>query len=60
MPPLKHLKNIVERMKSMSHQLIVSANKNGRLILQIKTNTVTISSHFPDLSLESFAGIHLT
>ncbi|XP_045479821.1 checkpoint protein HUS1 isoform X2 [Harmonia axyridis] len=55
MPPLKHLKNIVERMKNISHQLIVSANKNGRLILQIKTNTVTISSHFPELSIESFA-----
>lgn len=40
----------------MSHQLIVSANRNGRLILQIKTNTVTISSHFPELSIESFAG----
>ncbi|XP_044745246.1 checkpoint protein HUS1 [Coccinella septempunctata] len=55
MPPLKHLKSIVERMKNMSHQLIVSANKNGRLILRIQTNTVTISSHFPDLNLESFA-----
>ncbi|KAK9891173.1 hypothetical protein WA026_013489 [Henosepilachna vigintioctopunctata] len=59
MPPLKHLKNIVERMKSMSHKLIVSANRSGRLILKIETNTVTLSSHFLDLSLESFAVGHL-
>lgn len=56
MPILKPIKNIVERMKNMSHNLIVSANKNGRLILQIKTNMVTLSAHFADLSVISFAG----
>lgn len=56
MPPLKLVKNIVERMKNMSHNLIVCANKDGRLILQIKTNMVTLSAHFTDLSVISFAG----
>ncbi|GJQ65999.1 hypothetical protein Trydic_g4092 [Trypoxylus dichotomus] len=55
MPSLKHIKNIVERMKHMSSSLIVSANKYGRLTLKIKTNMVAIAAHFPDLSVESFA-----
>lgn len=58
MPPLRPIKNIVERMKNMSHSLIVSANKNGRLALKIQTNTVSLSAHFPDLNVESFAGIY--
>lgn len=56
MPHLKPVKNIVERMKHMNHSLTVSANKRGRLALQIKTNLVTLSAHFTDLSVESFAG----
>lgn len=56
MPNLKSVKTIVERMKNMSHSLTVSAKKDGRLTLQIKTNTVTLSSHFPDLGVQSFAG----
>ncbi|XP_023311397.1 checkpoint protein HUS1 isoform X2 [Anoplophora glabripennis] len=55
MPNLKALKNIVERMKIMSHSLTVSATKIGRLTLKISTNIVTLSAHFPDLSVESFA-----
>ncbi|KAI4468196.1 mitotic and dna damage checkpoint protein hus1 [Holotrichia oblita] len=56
MPSLKHVKNIVERMKNMGHSLIVSANKYGRLTLKIKTNMISLSAHFPDLSVESFVG----
>ncbi|CAG9836753.1 unnamed protein product [Diabrotica balteata] len=55
MPNLKALKNIVERMRNMSHSLIVSANKNGRLTFQIKTNVVNVAAHFTDLSVQSFA-----
>lgn len=55
MPNLKTIKTIVERMRNMSHSLIVSATKEGRLTFQIKTNIVTLSSHFPGLSVESFA-----
>ncbi|KAJ8924418.1 hypothetical protein NQ315_007214 [Exocentrus adspersus] len=55
MPNLKALKNIVEHMRNMSHSLTVCADKNGRLTLKIKTNVVTLSAHFPDLSVESFA-----
>ncbi|KAF2903005.1 hypothetical protein ILUMI_03174 [Ignelater luminosus] len=59
MPNLKPIKNIVERMKTMSNALIMSANKYGRLTLKIKTNMVTLSAHFPELSVESFAVGHM-
>ncbi|XP_008195631.2 checkpoint protein HUS1 isoform X2 [Tribolium castaneum] len=55
MPNLKTIKTIVERMRNMSHSLTVSATKDGRLTFQIKTNIVTLSSHFPGLGVESFA-----
>lgn len=56
MPPLKPIKNIVERMKSMSQSLTVSANKDGRLILRINADMISLSAHFTDLSIISFAG----
>ncbi|XP_050296994.1 checkpoint protein HUS1-like isoform X2 [Anthonomus grandis grandis] len=56
MPNLRSLKNIVEKMKNMSHSLIVKANKAGKLTLQIKTSTVKLSAHFPGLNVNSFAG----
>ncbi|XP_060524868.1 checkpoint protein HUS1 isoform X2 [Cylas formicarius] len=55
MPNLKSIKNIVERMRNMSHSLIVNANRTGKLTLQIKTNIVDLSAHFPNLNVESFA-----
>ncbi|KYB26297.1 Checkpoint protein HUS1-like Protein [Tribolium castaneum] len=55
MPNLKTIKTIVERMRNMSHSLTVAATKDGRLTFQIKTNIVTLSSHFPGLGVESFA-----
>mgnify|MGYP002775682004 CR=1 FL=1 len=56
MPNLKSIKNIVERMKNLSQSLTVRANKNGKLTLQFKSNIVSLSAHFPDLSVNSFAG----
>lgn len=55
-PNSKSIKNICERMRNMSHSLTVSANKDGRLTLQIETNIVKLSAHFPDITLESFIG----
>lgn len=56
MPNLRLIKNIVERMKNVSHTLIVSADRYGRLTLMTKTNMVKLCAHFPDLSVQSFAG----
>nr|CAI5830874.1 unnamed protein product [Callosobruchus analis] len=60
MPNLKFLKNIVDKMRNMSHSLIVSANRTGRLTLQIKTNVINLSAHFTDLNVDSFAVGHTT
>lgn len=56
MPPLRLIKNIVDRMKHMSHNLIVSANQFGNFTLKIETNMVTLAAHFKNLSIHSFAG----
>lgn len=56
MPSVKPVRNIVERMKQMTNYLIVSANKRGRVTLKIETNLVTLSAHFPNLTVHSFAG----
>ncbi|KAJ8970390.1 hypothetical protein NQ317_018369 [Molorchus minor] len=60
MPNLKAVRSIVEKMRNIGHSLIVSANKNGRLTLQTKTNIVSLSAHFPDLGIKSFAVGHIT
>lgn len=57
MPTMRSIRSIVERMKTMSHYLIVSANKNGRVTLKIETNLVNLSAHFPNLHVQSFAGM---
>lgn len=56
MPPLRLIKNIVERMKHMSHNLIVSADQFGNLMLKIESNMVSLATHFCNLNVHSFAG----
>ncbi|XP_030765114.1 checkpoint protein HUS1 isoform X2 [Sitophilus oryzae] len=60
MPNLKSVRNIVERMKSMSHTLTVSANKDGKLNLSINTSTVKLAAHFPNLNVNSFVEGNVT
>lgn len=59
MPDLRYVKNIVERMKNMSHNLIVAANKDGRFTFKIDTNLIKLSTHFPNLSVQSVAGSYV-
>ncbi|XP_017785273.1 PREDICTED: checkpoint protein HUS1 [Nicrophorus vespilloides] len=59
LPNLKTIKNIVERMKNISTNLIVSATESGKLILKVKTPMVSLSANFPNLSVESFAVGHI-
>lgn len=56
MPNLKSVKNIVERMRTMSHYLIVSATKDGRLTLRINATLIKLQVHFPNLNIQSMAG----
>ncbi|XP_029954934.1 checkpoint protein HUS1 [Salarias fasciatus] len=49
LPPLKTMKNVVDRMKNLSNFLVVKANLNGEMNLKIETDLVSVSTHFRDL-----------
>lgn len=51
MPPLKYVRNVVDRMKNMSSKLTVSADKTGMFVLSIDTDSATVSTHFQDLKI---------
>ncbi|XP_012542408.2 checkpoint protein HUS1 isoform X2 [Monomorium pharaonis] len=50
-PQLKYLRHIVDRMKNMSSQLTVSANKCGMLVIKIEVDYATVSTHFKGLQV---------
>ncbi|KAF6729597.1 Checkpoint protein HUS1 [Oryzias melastigma] len=49
LPPLKTIKNVVDRMKNLSNFLVIEANMNGKMNLKIETDLVSVSTHFRDL-----------
>lgn len=49
MPPLISVRTIIDRMKSMSNYLTISANHNGEFILKIQTESVLVETFFKDL-----------
>ncbi|XP_033933789.2 checkpoint protein HUS1 [Pseudochaenichthys georgianus] len=49
LPPLKIMKNVIDRMKNLSNFLVVEANLNGEMNLKIDTDLVSVSTHFKDL-----------
>lgn len=49
MPPLKHVRNIVDRMKNMSPYLSVSADAAGTLTLKITTDSASVATQFQGL-----------
>ncbi|XP_053971757.1 checkpoint protein HUS1 isoform X2 [Hylaeus volcanicus] len=53
MPNLKHVRNIVDRMKNMSPRLTITADKSGMFVLEIDTESATVSTHFQDLQVWS-------
>ncbi|XP_077257259.1 hus1-like checkpoint clamp component [Temnothorax americanus] len=50
-PQLKYLRYIVDRMKSVSPQLTVIANKSGTLVVKIEVDYATVSTHFKGLQV---------
>lgn len=46
---MKHIRNVVERMKNMSPFLGIVADNNGMLVLKSETNKATVATHFRDL-----------
>ncbi|XP_044032158.1 checkpoint protein HUS1 isoform X4 [Siniperca chuatsi] len=49
LPPLKTIKNVVDRMKNLSNFLVMEANLNGEMNLKIETDLVSVTTHFKDL-----------
>ncbi|KAM6953285.1 checkpoint protein HUS1 isoform 1-T2 [Aplochiton taeniatus] len=49
LPPLKIMKNVVDRMKNLSNFLVIEANLNGEMNLKIETDLVSVTTHFKDL-----------
>lgn len=49
LPPLKTMKNVVDRMKNLSNFLEIEANLNGEMNLKIETDLVSVTTHFKDL-----------
>lgn len=49
LPPLKTMKNIIDRMKNLSNFLVMEANQNGEMNLKIETDLVSVTTHFKEL-----------
>ncbi|KAK6183601.1 hypothetical protein SNE40_011049 [Patella caerulea] len=49
MPQIRLLRNVIDKMKNLSNYVVISANKNGEMKLQVETEMVSISTHFSDL-----------
>ncbi|XP_060601141.1 checkpoint protein HUS1-like [Ruditapes philippinarum] len=49
MPQMKVLRNIVDKMKNLSNNLLLSANRQGELKVSVETDMVSVSTHFQDL-----------
>ncbi|XP_057712046.1 checkpoint protein HUS1 isoform X2 [Corythoichthys intestinalis] len=49
LPPLKIMKNVVDRMKNLSNFLVVEADASGQMTLKIETDLVSVTTYFKDL-----------
>ncbi|KAF1373342.1 hypothetical protein PFLUV_G00259540 [Perca fluviatilis] len=58
LPPLKTLKNIVDRMKNLSNFLVMEANLSGEMNLKIETDLVSVTTHFKDLGNPPWDIVH--
>eukprot|EP01027_Heterolobosea_sp_BB2_P017954 GEZU01025369.1.p2 GENE.GEZU01025369.1~~GEZU01025369.1.p2 ORF type:complete len:144 (+),score=24.17 GEZU01025369.1:40-471(+) len=50
LPPLKDLKNFIDRMRSVSDYLTLIANMANTLRLKVETSTATIETYFRNLN----------
>jgi len=49
MPPLKGLKNVIDRMKNIDNYLILQANMAGELTLKVQTDNISIATFYRKL-----------
>jgi HUS1 checkpoint protein len=50
MPPLKLIKHMIERMKSLNEFVYLEANNKGALTLKIEADAVSVSTYFRNLN----------
>lgn len=55
MPPLNSLKKVIERMKSVSDQLILTATNTGDACFEVQSDMVTIKTFYRGLSIQQSA-----
>nr|CAG4641427.1 EOG090X0TJE [Eulimnadia texana] len=53
-PPLRVLRNIVERMKHLANMATVYFNKDGDMSITAETSMVSVTSHFENLQIDSY------
>ncbi|KAJ2944827.1 hypothetical protein O0L34_g1719 [Tuta absoluta] len=56
LPPLKQLRTTIDRMRTMSPEVLIRASAEGRLTLQISTDMAKVSTRFKDLPVDNFSG----
>ena len=49
LPQFKMLRTVVERMKNLTTNITISANREGSLSLSVETDVVSVETHFKDL-----------
>jgi len=49
LPPLKNLRNVVDRMKNLDGYLIIQANMAGELTLKVQTDNISVATFFKKL-----------
>lgn len=59
MPPLKNLKNVIERMKNIDNNLILQANMAGELTLKVQTDNISVATFYRKLEHPIIGGKEL-
>ncbi|EDO49542.1 predicted protein [Nematostella vectensis] len=54
MPPLKVLRNVVDRMKNLGNFLTISASYTGTMTLGVETDLVTVTTYFKHLDIPTW------
>jgi HUS1 checkpoint protein len=49
MPPLKNLRNVIDKMKNISEYLTINANMAGEMYLRVETDMVTVTTMYKNL-----------
>ena len=54
LPEQKRLRHLMERYRTLSHAVTVTANKEGRLTLKVESDDGVFATHYPDLQVPEY------